>query len=237
MSTNPVLREGARGVFVTELQNYLNTRLSPSPNLVANGIFGHDTRRAVLRFQQQNWLVEDGIVGDATWNALRQTETYNILHAVTLVPQPTATTCWAASTAMILGRQQPVTAPSFMLTADGSLINDSELNDAAISSQYCRHFGLRMHPGQSWTPTGLAAFLERGPAMCNVIWDVRGFVSGAGSNSHWVVLAGIRGDGNANSTTIRIYNPLPQGRGNIVSLNYGKLMRLLPAATYQLFQR
>ena len=58
-----------------------------------------------------------------------------------------------------------------------------------------------------------------------------------GANSHWVVFAGIRGDGRAENTTLRIYDPLPQGRGAVYSVNYATLVRNLPAATYQLFQR
>jgi hypothetical protein len=232
---NPILRVGSSGPPVVELQNLLNTRLTPSPSLRTDGSFGNLTRQAVVRFQRANWLVEDGVVGDCTWNALRGTESYTILHSLMLVGQPTAMTCWAASASMILRRS--ITVPAFMLNAAGALLNDSELNDARISSQFCRAFGLTLYSGRSWTPDGLAGVLRRGPVMCNVLWDVRGYVSGAGSNSHWVVFAGMRGDGTANGTTLRIYDPLPVGSGSIYSVNYGDLMRRLPAATYQLFQR
>lgn len=235
--TNPVLRSGARGQTVSELQTFLNERLRPSPNLNPDGNFGGATRNAVLRYQRESWLVDDGVVGDCTWNALLDIESYKILHRVSLVPQPTANSCWAASTAMILGRRTPVTAPANMLNASGALINDSELNDAAVSSRFCRTYGLRLHAGQSWTAAGLANVIRRNPVMCNVLWNVNGFSSGAGSNSHWVVIAGIRGDGKPKNTTLRIYDPLPQGRGAVISLNYATLMKNLPAATYQLFQR
>jgi hypothetical protein len=233
---DPMLRPGSRGASVIELQDLLNARLTPSPRLVPDGIFGGLTAAAVRRLQNANWLNADGIVGNCTWSVLRGTESFVLLHPVRLVAQPTATTCWAASAAMILGRSAPVTAPPFMLNASGALINDSELNDAAISSQFCRAFGLRLYPGQSWLPQGLAAVMRRGPVMCNVLWDVTGFVSGAGSDSHWVVFAGIRGDGTPEGTTIRVYDPLPQGRGSVYPVIYGPLMRRLPAATYQLFQ-
>jgi hypothetical protein len=48
---------------------------------------------------------------------------------------------------------------------------------------------------------------------------------------------GIRGDGSAESTTIRVYDPLPVGRGAIYSVSYGRMMRNVPTATYQLYQR
>lgn len=237
MMTNPVLRSGARGQPVSELQTFLNARLRPTPNLTPDGSFGGKTRNAVLRYQRESWLVDDGIVGNCTWNALLDIENYKILHLVSLVSQPTANSCWAASTAMILGRRSPVIAPANMLNASGALLNDSALNDAAVSSRFCRLYGLRLHPGKSWTATGLANVISLNPVMCNVLWNVQGFSSGAGSNSHWVVIAGIRGDGKEANTTLRIYDPLPQGRGAVYSVNYAALMRKLPAATYQLFQR
>lgn len=235
--TNPLVHVGDRGPFVEELQRYLNDRLWPSPGLPVDGMFGFNTRDAVLRFQSDNWLTEDGIVGDCTWNALRGTETYTVLHPILLVPQPTPTSCWAASTAMLLGRIGPVSAPAFMLAADGGMLNDSQLNDAAISSQFAQHFGLRLIHGQTWTPDGLARVIERGPVMCNVLWNVGGYLSGAGSSGHMIVLAGIRGDGTGDGTTIRVYNPLPVGRGAVVSVIYGPTLRQVPAMTYQLFQR
>ena len=36
-----------------------------------DGIFGKDTENAVIKFQQQNGLLPDGVVGIKTWSALR----------------------------------------------------------------------------------------------------------------------------------------------------------------------
>jgi hypothetical protein len=58
----PVLKRGARGPDVADLQR----RLSIS----ADGIFGPVTQRAVRRFQRSAGLVADGIVGPLTWTAL-----------------------------------------------------------------------------------------------------------------------------------------------------------------------
>ena len=63
-----VSRLGSRGPDVRTLQAQLNVRLTPSPALVPDGIFGGLTRSSVLRFQQSNWLVEDVEVGPCTWN-------------------------------------------------------------------------------------------------------------------------------------------------------------------------
>ncbi len=42
----------------------------------ADGVFGPLTRNAVLRYQRQEWLVEDGECGPCTWNALLDAEAY-----------------------------------------------------------------------------------------------------------------------------------------------------------------
>jgi LysM repeat protein len=63
-----VLRQGDRGEFVCELQEYLALAgyLDSSPD----GIFGSITHRAVVIFQKSVGLVADGVVGRKTWDAL-----------------------------------------------------------------------------------------------------------------------------------------------------------------------
>ena len=63
----PTIRQGAKGNFVTILQYILNDF---GYNLVADGIFGSATTRAVADFQGKNNLKQDGIVGRNTWNSL-----------------------------------------------------------------------------------------------------------------------------------------------------------------------
>jgi hypothetical protein len=89
----------------------------------------------------------------------------------------------------------------------------------------------------SWMPSALAGVLHAGAVMVNVLWHPREYVRGQGSSGHMVVFAGIRGDGSAGATTIRVYDPLPVGRGAIYSVSYGRMMRNVPTATYQLYQR
>ena len=69
IATDPTLRPGDSGAAVTELQRLLNAK---GINITLDGIFGNATRIAVVRFQQQNGLVADGIVGTQTWQALRR---------------------------------------------------------------------------------------------------------------------------------------------------------------------
>lgn len=65
-----VLRRGNRGPDVTRLQNLLNAKLQPSPNLVPDGDFGGKTEAAVRRFQTAAGLTSDGVMGPNTWGKL-----------------------------------------------------------------------------------------------------------------------------------------------------------------------
>jgi peptidoglycan hydrolase-like protein with peptidoglycan-binding domain len=64
-----VLREGDTGAAVRELQRLLNIKGAVLP---IDGIFGAQTKNAVIRFQQANNLIADGVVGSFTWTALRR---------------------------------------------------------------------------------------------------------------------------------------------------------------------
>lgn len=68
VSASPVLRQGARGPEVVQLQNQLaNLDYNVGP---VDGRFGPMTRNAVMAFQGANGLTRDGIVGPKTWRAL-----------------------------------------------------------------------------------------------------------------------------------------------------------------------
>ncbi|MBE3556047.1 MAG: SafA/ExsA family spore coat assembly protein [Firmicutes bacterium] len=66
--TPPTLSIGSRGVWVERLQRML-TSLGYRPGPI-DGIFGPRTQQAVLAFQGDHGLVQDGIVGPKTWAAL-----------------------------------------------------------------------------------------------------------------------------------------------------------------------
>jgi N-acetylmuramoyl-L-alanine amidase len=67
---NPILRNGATGEAVRELQQLLNTRLG-APLLTIDGSFGPITEGRVRAFQTARNLTVDGVVGPITWGALR----------------------------------------------------------------------------------------------------------------------------------------------------------------------
>jgi len=67
LNNYPVVRTGSKGNFVTILQYLLNEN---GANLVVDGNFGGNTQRAVIEFQRNNNLTQDGIVGRNTWSKL-----------------------------------------------------------------------------------------------------------------------------------------------------------------------
>lgn len=62
-----LLKYGQIGPSVYFLQNILQ-KLDYSISI--DGIFGNNTKNAVIQFQNQNGLTPDGIVGQNTWNSL-----------------------------------------------------------------------------------------------------------------------------------------------------------------------
>ncbi|MCA8959735.1 MAG: peptidoglycan-binding protein [Planctomycetes bacterium] len=61
---------GNTGPEVAALQRALNEHLTPSPGLTVDGEFGEKTALAVVRFQRQAGIVDDGLVGPQTMIAL-----------------------------------------------------------------------------------------------------------------------------------------------------------------------
>ncbi|OUM96619.1 MAG: spore cortex-lytic enzyme [Thermobacillus sp. ZCTH02-B1] len=66
----PLLKQGSRGDYVWDLQYRLKTIDLFDQELT--GYFGEHTRQAVVKFQKKYGLQADGIVGPATWKALRK---------------------------------------------------------------------------------------------------------------------------------------------------------------------
>jgi peptidoglycan hydrolase-like protein with peptidoglycan-binding domain len=65
----PLFRQGDTGPEVRAIQHLLRFK---GQNLDVDGIFGAQTRAAVVAFQNQSGLNPDGIVGPLTWSALIQ---------------------------------------------------------------------------------------------------------------------------------------------------------------------
>lgn len=67
----PLLQLGAQGAAVTELQQRLRANFGQQQiHLTVDGVFGEQTLYYVQLFQQRSLLTPDGVVGQATWEAL-----------------------------------------------------------------------------------------------------------------------------------------------------------------------
>lgn len=239
---NVIVRSGSSGQSVRDLQMTLNNRLNPSPNLIINGLFTPQTERAVLAFQRSNWLEMDGIAGPCTLDALYGTEAAPIiLHNVPYLSQPTPTTCWAAATAMLTGlsiQAIRMTTPQRLLTADGSLINESEQGHRLeVHQTFAQLHRLRYQPPQSWPVTALIGLLRSGPIMLELRHNPRSFHRGTGSSGHYVVIVGARGSHSTDgtTTTLRIYDPDDSDGEGIYSMVYASMLRRVPLATFGMF--
>lgn len=64
----PVVKQGSKGVYVAVLQDALNN-LGYNAGII-DGVFGNNTKNAVVRYQASKGLARDGIVGCNTWKTL-----------------------------------------------------------------------------------------------------------------------------------------------------------------------
>ncbi|MGB3535831.1 MAG: peptidoglycan-binding protein [Microcoleaceae cyanobacterium] len=63
----PMICRGTTGIYVKQLQLRLQDF---GAHVLADGLFDSETQEAVEKFQQQQQLMVDGMVGDKTWKAL-----------------------------------------------------------------------------------------------------------------------------------------------------------------------
>lgn len=80
----PTLRKGSRGEAVQLLQTKLMASGYSVGDSGADGIFGKATQSAVVKFQMDNCLAMDGIVGPRTWEALYAAEVAEKTYTATI---------------------------------------------------------------------------------------------------------------------------------------------------------
>lgn len=84
-TTKPTLRKGSSGEWVTMAQTELIQKGYSVGDTGADGKFGAQTEKAVKRFQQDNGLTVDGVIGPKTWEAL---DSQTVLYTVTIPHLP-----------------------------------------------------------------------------------------------------------------------------------------------------
>lgn len=82
--TEPVLKKGSKGSYVSLLQTQLLNRGYKLPKYGADGSFGAETEAAVKLFQQDWGLPVTGIVDEATWKLLESSPERQKLYTVTI---------------------------------------------------------------------------------------------------------------------------------------------------------
>ena len=237
------LTRGSSGPDVVTLQTALNGAINAG--LTVDGRYGFDTGAAVYQFQDANWLVEDGVAGPCTQNALFGAETYlPILWNPHFIPQPTRQTCWAASTAMMTNTSVPVAqarTPADLILPDGGLANKSNTDDAFTDGQrFARANGITLiSAAASVSLDYFRQALARGPVMLDMLWNPKEYIEGRGSPGHMILVVGMRGDDDPSGkgTTVRVFDPWPPNVGDQSSFGFFKWINEVTTRTYQMFQR
>lgn len=203
------LSEGSRTIPVKLLQRLLNKK-GANPRVTEDGVFGPNTRSAVLAFQSRERIAQDGIVGANTWSRLGIA--IDITHPVRLFPQPTNMTCWSAAATMIIGNMSVGPGAANLSPSGGLLPNADNVR------LFAQGLGWRMHHPQSWTVRGLADLLRQKP-----VWAVGGGSSPTGNWLHAIVLSALWSDGaeDGSGTMLRIHDPWPPNAGSV----YGRFYR------------
>jgi Putative peptidoglycan binding domain/Papain-like cysteine protease AvrRpt2 len=239
-----MLMIGSYGVDVAELQLRLNLKTTPSPALAVDGAFGSKTQAAVRAFQVSAGLKPDGIAGNDTHGALaKNLAITRIQHAVTHLPQPTDTTCWAASTAMMTRSSVPAVrakTPEAMLLPNGSLRNSSGSDQAVVSgTAYGAVHGLRCFAPQSWSVEGFLGALKPSPLMIDMLWDASEYAAGRASSGHMVVISAAVSDNNPNGerTHLLVLDPWKPRQGRVYWVSYAAWVAEVPTRTYRTFAR
>ena len=160
-----------------------------------------------------------------------------IQHNVSLIPQPTQTTCWAAATAMLLNKtvnEIVLATPQNLLLADGSLMNYSNQADWVTGTEaYANAHGLGFAGPQTWSIAGLYSRLTNGPVVFDLLWQAGQYVSGVGSPGHMVCISGM--SGNDNLATVTFNDPWPPSTGAVTTISYATWFQQVPTASYRVF--
>jgi peptidoglycan hydrolase-like protein with peptidoglycan-binding domain len=79
VAKRPQLRMGSKGAAVHEWQTLMQRQMQAA--IMADGVFGDDTRAATMAFQRKVRLPSDGVVGERTWRAAAVAPCYALVLA------------------------------------------------------------------------------------------------------------------------------------------------------------
>lgn len=241
----PNLSYGASGKAVEELQTLLNKKLKEEhrniywEDITVNGKFNSHTKEYVRNFQKAAYLLEDGVVGYKTWSALLGTEAFNCFDfPPDYIPAPNKHQCWAGATAMLLNQigSANTTQPAGVKFEDlgGGVIggiNNSHQNMRKFADAH----GMQMFEGENLSCTQICYLVSNNGRL---MLDMKGVNSdmktGKSNDSHFVILAGVRGDGTAAGTTITLKDP-SGGTIQTITASFQYLKNKYPKITYQVF--
>ena len=229
LQPDPTLVVGAKGEQVRRMQVALNSHY-PALNLRTDGEFDGDTAFAITRFQRDGWLVISGEADFCTQNALLGGEAYPpIRHVRPFIPQPSATTCWSACTAMFKSSSVAavtVATPPELIRANGTLDNLSNIENWRPKTEaFARAHNLRFEGSTTFPPGEFVKMLAHGPIIVDTLWKLdykHGAADDMGSPGHFTLVVGCRGDGEMNGlgTTLMVYDPWKPTVGRQWRVNY-----------------
>jgi Putative peptidoglycan binding domain len=242
---SPVLKFGDKGVHVEELQRLLNKRVKQAHrsayfgDIPITGEFHNHTRHFVDRFQSYARLETDKIVGPMTWAALRDTELYNCFdEPASPVPAADDYTCWAAGTAMLKKETRPNTTRfpdvTFETQPNGKVGGLGNLDANMV--KFARHHNFGSVVGKPITSQALCGLVKMfGRLMVNIKGVTSSLTPGTTNDSHLLVLAGVRGDGTPNGTTLTLYNTSPGGGSPLIVTSFSYMKSRFPHFIFQCF--
>ncbi len=222
---SPVMRTGDSGHAVRLIQQSLIDLGYPMPITVQkyqspDGIFGGETKSAVMRYQSANGLSADGIIGTGTMTkldaalpgagpnlpALPARSRYVVPGLVVHLQQGPTNLCWAFSYTMMLSwkLQQSISVRDAVADVGALWLNLFDQNRGLPHSQttnFYRAAGMQVEPLMCFPVSEWADMLRRhGPfAMHGLAHDL--------TRGHVKVIYGVQGDGNLRSTTILLADP------------------------------
>lgn len=219
------LAEGARGPEVGHLQRLLNVENTRNgavdPDLAEDCAFGPRTRARLAAWQTAAGMTGTGVTDDRTWADLGHM--HEIVHNVTLFPQPTGESCWSAAATMIFGDRSVgpgsarLTGPTARRGVNRGTAPHFIAADAPNIQTFLRDAGLRYHAGRRWSIAELVDLLRSGP-----LWAAGNWSAGAQRGGHAVCISGVWADQGMtySGSTFRVHDPWPPNHGAIYAAAY-----------------